>query len=155
DVFAAYDRRLDRSVAVKVLRAGIHDSRARARFEREARIVANFNHPNAVAIYDVGEHETAPFLVLELVDGPSLARLIAERGRLDPDEAVPIVDQVLDALGAAHAQGLVHRDVKPSNILLTSEHVAKLSDFGIAKAVADATGSVTMTGELIGTPRYL
>ncbi len=155
DVFAAYDRRLDRRVAVKFLRTGIGDVRARARFEREARMAASFNHPHAVAIYDVGERDGQPYLVLELVDGLSLSQMLAERKQLEPGEAVAIADQVLDALGAAHAQGLVHRDVKPGNILLTREHVAKLADFGIAKAVADATGSVTMTGELIGTPRYL
>ena len=155
DVFAAYDRRLARPVAIKFLRTGIGDERARARFEREARIAASFNHPHAVAIYDVGERDDQPYLVLELVAGSSLSQVLAQRHRLVPDEAVAIVDQVLDALDAAHAQGLVHRDVKPANILVTSEHVAKLADFGIAKAVADATGSVTMTGEIMGTPRYL
>jgi serine/threonine-protein kinase len=155
DVFAAYDRRLERPVAIKFLRTGIGDMRARARFEREARMAASFNHLHAVAIYDVGDHHDQPYLVLEFINGPSLAEMLAERTRLEPDEAVAIADQVLDALGAAHEQGIVHRDVKPANILLTREHVAKLADFGIAKAVADATGGVTMTGELMGTPRYL
>jgi serine/threonine protein kinase len=155
DVFAAYDRRLGRPVAIKFLRAGIGDTRARARFEREARMAARFNHPHAVTIYDVGERDHEPYLVLELVDGASLSQMLAERSRLEPDETIAIADQVLDALGAAHTQGLVHRDVKPANILLTREHIAKLADFGIAKAMADATGGVTMTGELIGTPRYL
>ena len=125
------------------------------RFEREGGIAARFNHPHAVTVYDVGDAGTRPYIVMELVEGPSVAQMLAQRGRLEPDEAVAIADEVLDALGAATTQGLVHRDVKPANILLTREQVAKLADFGIAKAVADTTGGVTMTGELMGTPRYL
>lgn len=155
EVFEAHDRRLDRRVAVKFLRTDVQDPRARERFEREARAAASFNHPNAVTIFDVGEEGSRPYLVLELVEGSSLAEVLSQRGPLDQGEAVGIIDQILAALGAAHARGLVHRDVKPSNILLTDGGVAKLADFGIAKAVADAAGDMTATGQVLGTPRYL
>src|SRR5260221_14104632 len=102
-VFAAVDPRLGRPVAIKFLRAAVGNPRAIIRFEREARLAASFNHPNAVAIYDVGERAGQPYLVLELVDGESLSQLLSRRGSLDPGEAVAIIEQVLAALGAAHA----------------------------------------------------
>lgn len=155
EVFEARDRRLGRKVAIKFLRADLADPRARERFNREARAAASFSHPNAVTIYDVGEVDARPYLVLEFVEGRNLAEVLSERGHLGPEESVAIIGQVLEALGAAHAQGLVHRDVKPSNILLTADRTAKLADFGIAKAIGDATGDMTATGQLIGTPKYL
>ena len=157
-VYRAMDRRLNRPVAVKVLDAGrvaSADPGAMKRFVREARSSAGFAHPHAVTVFDAGEADGELFLVMELVDGPSLAELIAERGPLPEDEAVRIATQVLSALGAAHASGIVHRDVKPANILLDGRGDSKLADFGIAKRFDDLTDSLTATGLVIGTLRYL
>jgi hypothetical protein len=157
-VYRAIDRRLNRTVAVKVLDAGrvaSADPGAMQRFVREARSSAGFTHPHAVTVFDAGEADGELFIVMELVDGPSLAALIAERGSLPEDEAVRIATQVLSALGAAHASGIVHRDVKPANILLDARGDAKLADFGIAKRFDDLTDSLTATGLVVGTLRYL
>jgi len=155
EVFAGYDRSLDRRVAVKFLRADVGDPRARERFEHEARAAASFTHPNAVTVYDVGEDGRRPYIVMELIEGQDLAAVLAQRGPLASAEAIRIVDQMLAALAAAHAHGFVHRDVKPGNVLLAPDGVAKLADFGIAKAVSDATGSMTVPGQVLGTPMYL
>jgi serine/threonine-protein kinase len=155
EVYEAQDRRLQRRVAVKILPVGVADPQARARFEREARVAAGFHHPNAVAVFDVGDDGTSPYIVMELVEGRSVAQVLAEQGRFERDRAVAIIDQVLAALAAAHAEGFVHRDVKPSNILLAPDGTVKLADFGIAKAVLDATEGITRTGEMMGTPKYL
>ncbi len=157
-MYRAIDRRLNRPVAVKVLDAGrvaSADPGAMKRFVREARSSAGFAHPHAVTVFDAGEADGELFLVMELVDGPSLAQVIADRGQLPEDEAVQIATQVLSALGAAHASGIVHRDVKPANILLDARGDAKLADFGIAKRFDDLTDSLTATGLVIGTLRYL
>ncbi len=157
-VYRAIDRRLDRTVAVKVLDAGriaTTDPAAMQRFVREARSSAGFTHPHAVTVFDAGEADGELFIVMELVDGPSLAASIAERGSLPEDEAVRIATQVLSALGAAHTSGIVHRDVKPANILLDARGDAKLADFGIAKRFDDLTESLTSTGMIVGTLRYL
>jgi serine/threonine-protein kinase len=154
-VYAAHDRVLERDVAVKVLRAGLPDPRARQRFEHEARFAARFVHPHAVTIYDVGEDQQHPFFVMELVDGDDLAALLATRGPLPVPEAQRIADAMLDALGAAHRNGLVHRDVKPGNVLVARDGTVKLTDFGIAKAAADATADLTPTNQVLGTPKYL
>ena len=106
-------------------------------------------------MFDAGEADGELFIVMELVDGPSLAEAIADRGPLPEDDAVRIATQVLSALGAAHASGIVHRDVKPANILLDARGDAKLADFGIAKRFDDLTDSLTATGLVVGTPRYL
>ena len=155
EVFAGYDRNLGRPVAIKLLKTDLPDPRARERFEHEARTAAGFVHPNAVTVYDVGDDGRRPYLVMELVEGRDLAELLAARGPLPPAEAARIADQMLTALGAAHDRGLVHRDVKPGNVLVTRDGTAKLADFGIAKAAADATAGLTLTGQVMGTPRYL
>jgi serine/threonine-protein kinase len=155
EVFEAHDRRLQRTVAIKVLRADVPDPQARQRFEREARMAAKFAHPNAVTIYDVDEDRTRPYLVMELVHGETLSDRLQRHGRLDAAETVGIIDALLAVLGAAHQQGLVHRDVKPSNVLLAEDGAVKLADFGIARAISDATMSLTMTGQVLGTPKYL
>ncbi len=161
DVFEAYDHRLQRRVAIKQLRdealvAGGLGPDARSRFAHEARAGARLTHPNAAAIYDYGADDHPPFLVMELVDGPTLASAVRRRGPLPLPDALSIADQVLAALGAAHALGIVHRDVKPANIMLAGDGVVKLVDFGVAKSVGPtADGDATATGLVVGTPRYL
>ena len=155
DVFEAFDSRLGRRVAVKILRADLPDARARERFEREARLSASFDHPNAVRTLDVGDDGSRPFLVMELVDGRDLARHLATNGPMSAEQAIGVLDPVLRALGAAHERGIVHRDVKPANILLADDGRVWLADFGIAKAMSDATSGLTAPGIVIGTPRYL
>jgi serine/threonine-protein kinase len=151
-VVSAQDLRLERRVAIKLMPVAGIDTAGRTRFVREARSSAGFSHPHAVAVYDAGEADGYLYLVMELVDGPSLATRLAERGRLGVDEAVSIMWAVLAALGAAHTAGIVHRDVKPGNILLGRSGV-KLADFGIAKRLGDA--DVTGIGQFVGTPKYL
>lgn len=155
EIFEANDTRLARRVAIKILRTDLPDPRALERFEREARIAARFNHPNAVTIFDVGDDGSRPYLVMELIEGRSLAELLRDRGPLEPDEAVSIIGDVLLALSAAHSSGIVHRDVKPGNILIGDDGRVKLADFGIAKAMSDASAGLTAVGQIIGTPRYL
>ena len=154
-VVAAHDLRLDRRVAIKLAPASGIDRAGRERFVREARSSAGFSHPNAVAVFDAGEADGHLYLVMELVDGPSLAARLAEHGPLDIDEALTITSAVLAALGAAHAAGIVHRDVKPGNILLGPGGAVKLADFGIAKRLGDISADLTGTGQFIGTPKYL
>ncbi|MDP2290490.1 MAG: protein kinase [Actinomycetota bacterium] len=156
-VYAAVDERLDRRVAVKLLDAGPSDSADptnRARFLREGPTSAAFMHRHAVAVFDAGEDDGQLYIVMELVDGPSLAQHLATHGPLAVTDAIRIAGQVLAALAPAHAGGIVHRDVKPGNILLTPGGDAKLTDFGIAKRF-DELGSETRAGTTIGTPRYL
>lgn len=155
DVVEAYDRKLDRRVAVKLLRDGVADPRARERFLREARAAGGFVHPNVVMLFDTGVHEDQPFLVMELVEGQTLREVLDERTSLAVPEAVGVADSVLAALGAAHDRGLVHRDVKPGNVLVSRDGRVKLADFGIAKAMHDATEALTATGQVLGTPAYL
>jgi eukaryotic-like serine/threonine-protein kinase len=151
-VFAGHDLRLDRPVAVKLVWAGAIDRAERERFRREARASAGFSHPNAVAIYDAGEDREELYLVMELVDGPSLAtRLLG--GRLAVGEALAIADGVLAALAAAHAAGIVHRDVKPGNVLLGRGGTVKLADFGIARRL-DERADLTTVGTFVGTAKY-
>jgi len=155
EVVEAYDRKLDRRVAVKLLREGTGDPRAHERFVREAQMAANLVHPNVVTIFDVGEIGGRPCIVMELVEGRTLADLLAAKGSLAVEPTLRIVDGMLAALAAAHDQGLVHRDVKPANVLLARDGAVKLADFGIAKATRDLAGDLTATGMLLGTPSYL
>jgi serine/threonine-protein kinase len=154
-VVAAHDLRLDRPVAIKLAPASGIDRAGRERFVREARSSAGFSHPNAVAVFDAGEGDGFLYLVMELVDGQSLAARLAEHGPLDVDEALPITAGVLAALGAAHTAGIVHRDVKPGNILLGRKGAVKLADFGIAKRLGDLSADLTGSGQFVGTPKYL
>ncbi|MPZ72554.1 MAG: protein kinase [Nitriliruptorales bacterium] len=155
-VVEAYDPVLDRSVAVKLLRDDIAtDSSVRERFLREARTAARFNHPNAVAVYDTGQDGRQPWIVMELVRGRDLAARLVTDGALGEREAVRVTDAVLAALEAAHRGGMVHRDVKPGNIMLLDDGGVKLADFGIAKSVQEATAGLTSTGQIIGTAKYL
>src|SRR5262245_17732991 len=155
DVFEARDRTLDRRVAIKRLRADLHDQSARDRFTREAYALAGFSHPNAAAGFDLGGRSDGRYIVMELVEGPTLAVYLRERDRLSFEEATGIVEQMLAVLGAAHARGIVHRDVKPANVLLDDEGHVKLADFGIAKVLHDAGADLTLQGHVMGTPTYL
>lgn len=155
-VHAALDQRLGRRVAVKLVREDlVGDGQSRARLLREARSAAAFHHPNAVAVFDVGEHGGQPFIVMELVEGGSLADRLQREGRLEPGPTVRIATQVLDALAAAHERSLVHRDIKPANILLPRGGGVKLADFGIAKALGEQAAGLTAAGEVMGSPTYL
>lgn len=151
-VWLGTDEVLGRPVALK--RLGAPDSPARARAEREARLAARLNHPHLVAVFDLAIDGEDQWLVMEYVEGPTLAALVADRGPLTPDQAAPIIAQVAEALAAAHEAGIVHRDVKPSNVLIDPEGQAKLTDFGVARSTeADAT--LTQTGFVTGSPAYL
>jgi serine/threonine-protein kinase len=154
EVVEAYDRKLGRRVAIKRLRAELGDPRALERFAREVRAAAALTHPNLVTVFDVGDDAGHPYFVMELVEGRTLAAAIGA-GPLAVDESARIADAVLAGLAAAHRAGLVHRDVKPANVLLGHAGSIKLTDFGIARAVHDATASLTATGEVLGTPTYL
>jgi serine/threonine protein kinase len=151
DVYRATDRMLLRSVAVKVLRE-VSDPRQRARFIDEARTLAALNHPGLVTLLDAGFTADRPYLVMELVEGRTLAELITETG-LPPAEVAAIGRQLAAALDYAHGRGVVHRDVKPSNVLLSGDR-ALLVDFGIARLVG-AADHHTRTGDAIGSPAYL
>lgn len=157
-VWRARDERLERVVAVKQLlpQPGLSEQQrqdARRRALREARIAARLHHANAIVVFDVAEYSGDPCLVMEYMAASSLSAMLAERGSLPAAEVAAIGSQIASALTAAHASGIVHRDVKPGNILINTEGVAKITDFGIAKAVGDVT--VTQTGMFAGTPAYL
>ncbi len=139
-VYRGYDNILNRSVTVKVLRAqfALDDNFVR-RFKREAQSAASLSHPNVVNIYDVGEQEGTHYIVMEYIDGKSLKELITEKGKLPVNEAVQIARQICEALVSAHKNNIIHRDIKPHNILLTRDGRVKVTDFGIAKAVTAAT----------------
>lgn len=150
-VWRARDLRLDRLVAVKAPSDALASDPAYvARFEREAQIAAGLSHPNLVAVYDYGTHGGRPFLVMELIDGPTLAQRF-EAG--DWDAASRLAQELLGALHHIHRAGIVHRDVKPSNVLVGGDGRTRLTDFGIARP-RDAT-SLTQTGLVLGTPRFL
>jgi eukaryotic-like serine/threonine-protein kinase len=157
-VWQARDERLERLVAVKQLLLQPELSpratdEARARAMREARIAARLHHPNAIVVYDVAEHEGEPCLVMEYLPSRSLAAVLGERGCLPVPEVASIGRQIASALAAAHDAQIVHRDVKPGNILITDDGTAKITDFGVSRAAGDVT--VTQTGMMAGTPAYL
>lgn len=162
-VWRAHDLRLDRTVALKELLmqpglAATEEQTARARAMREGRIAARLQHPHAICVYDVAldtgstGDRVVPWLVMEYLPSRSLATVLAEQGTLSPHEAARVGRQVAAALAAAHGAGIVHRDVKPGNILLGRNGIVKITDFGISRATWDAT--VTRTGILAGTPAY-
>lgn len=159
EVWEATDTLLDRTVAVKVLkRECAHDETVRARFAAEARHTASLQHPHVASVLDVGEMtagdgESLPFLVMELVVGRPLSAVLTAGRPLDLDAALDVVRQAAEGLQAAHAAGIVHRDVKPGNLLVTPTGTVKVTDFGVARA-PDAD-PITVTGHLVGTPHYL
>lgn len=158
DVFAARDERLERDVAVKVIRSGHLSGDGRSRFEREARSVARIRHPHVIAIHDSGELEDgSAFIVTELLDGCDLAWVLRRHGRGSPKQVARLLRQSAGALGAAHEAGLIHRDIKPANLFLVNDDggfSVKLLDFGIAKAI-EVDSHLTQSGTLIGTPAYM
>jgi len=154
EVWAANDTVLDRTVAVKLLSPGLsQESDFVERFRAEARHAAALQHPNIATVYDYGEEDGTAYLVMELVPGQPLSQIIAERAPLSAQETVAILIQAATALAAAHEGGVVHRDVKPANILVTPDGTVKLTDFGISRAVDSVP--LTRTGEVLGTAQYL
>jgi len=152
-VYAGRDRRLARAVAVKVIKPWwAEDSEWVERFEREAQLLARVNDPGIVQIFDIGHAEEGPYYVAELVSGESLAARL-ERGAIEPVEARTIAEQLCRALGSAHAQGVVHCDVKPANVMLTSDGNVKVGDFGVARLAGGTSQALSAT--VAGTPRYM
>jgi serine/threonine-protein kinase len=161
EVYRGFDVRLRRPVAIKRLRAELAINPVfRARFRREAQAAGSLSHSAIVAVYDTGEERevtgsSIPFIVMELVEGRSLRNVLREEGPLPPTRALELTAAVLDALACSHSAGIVHRDIKPANVMLTSTGGVKVADFGIARAISDTTGTVTLAGTVLGTPQYL
>jgi eukaryotic-like serine/threonine-protein kinase len=154
-VYRARDTVLERTVAIKILHDHFSgDPEYVERFRREARALAQLNHPNIVTVIDRGEFEGRQFIVFEHVDGQNLKELIAREGQLPVDQALALVHQVARGLAFAHDHGVVHRDVKPQNVLIDEDGVAKVTDFGIARSLEPADG-LTETGALLGTSEYI
>jgi serine/threonine protein kinase len=152
-VYLALDRRLDREVALKVMHAHLADDpQFTARFIREARSAARLSHPGVVAVFDQGEDDGLLYLAMEYLEGRTLREVLGELGALTPGEALDVLEPALDALGAAHAAGIVHRDIKPENVLLTDDGRVKVADFGLARAASAVTST---SGVLMGTAAYL
>ena len=155
EVYRAHDAVLAREVAIKLLHPQFaHDLGFIERFRREARAAAILNHPNIVGIFDWGSTGRTYYMVMEYVPGTNLRTLLTDRGRLDPSQVVEVSVQVLAALDHAHGHGIVHRDVKPENILITRDGVVKVADFGLARAFAEASISQA-EGTVTGTVQYL
>ena len=161
EVHRGRDSRLNRDVAIKVLRADLaRDPSFLNRFRREAHSAAGLNHPSIVAVYDTGEDVThdgtpQPFIVMEYVEGRTLRDIIKAEGRLPVRRAMEIVADVCAALDFSHRNGIIHRDIKPANVMITPQGAVKVMDFGIARAVADNSATVTQTANVIGTAQYL
>lgn len=153
-VYTAEDSRLGRQVAVKIMQEHLAtDPRFVERFRREARSAASLSHPNIAGVYDYGEDDGEEFIVMELVEGRDLAHLLREEGPLAVERATAIASQIAAALGHAHAAGVVHRDVKPGNVLIGEDDHVKVTDFGIARATGDST--LTASGVIMGTVHYI
>ncbi|GAA1550155.1 serine/threonine-protein kinase [Kribbella lupini] len=154
EVFRAVDEVLERPVAVKLLLPTDRDTNATERFQREARAAARLSDPHVVSVYDFGQHGDGFFLVMELVEGRDVSRELEDEGPLAKDRAIDIVEQAARGLAAAHRVDVVHRDVKPGNLLVAADGTVKVADFGIASVPGGAT-TLTKTGQIIGSSRYL
>lgn len=155
EVWGAFDEALGRPVAVKLLLPQASDPTTTSRFRLEAQTAGRLHHPNVVAALDFGSHEDRLFLVMELVEGDSLARVLASSGALSPERVARIAAETAAGLAAAHRQGIVHRDIKPANLLLDADGSLKIADFGIARFVDDPGAALTATGQIVGTSLYL
>ncbi|MFV2017953.1 Stk1 family PASTA domain-containing Ser/Thr kinase [Micromonospora sp. LOL_023] len=161
EVHRGRDLRLGRDVAIKMLRADLaRDRTFQERFRREAQNSASLNHPAIVAVYDTGEEyaptgETLPFIVMEFVNGHTLKEVLAAEGRLNPRRAMEICADICAALEFSHRHGIIHRDIKPGNVMLTQTSQVKVMDFGIARALASGATTMTQTSAVIGTAQYL
>ena len=156
EVYLARDQLLSRPVALKALFPEYaREPSFVERFRREAQAAANLNHPNIVAIYDWGQESGTYFIVMEYVEGHTLAETLRDEGRLHPDRAAEMTADIVAALGFAHRNRVVHRDVKPGNVLITRDGGVKVADFGIARALSDSTDqNLTKTGSVMGTATY-
>jgi serine/threonine-protein kinase len=161
EVHRGRDTRLNRDVAIKVLRADLaRDPSFLNRFRREAHSAAGLNHPSIVSVYDTGEDiapdgTSIPFIVMEFVEGRTLRDIIKSEGRLPGRRAMEVVADICSALDFSHRNGIIHRDIKPANVMITQAGAVKVMDFGIARAVADTSATVTQTANVIGTAQYL
>src|SRR5487761_715592 len=160
EVYRARDLRLDRTVAIKTLRADLaRDQTFQARFGREAQSAASLNNPSIVAVYDTGEDLSTgvpiPYIVMEFVDGRTVRDLLIEGHRLLPERSLEIIGGVLRALEYSHQAGIIHRDIKPGNVMVNRNGDIKVMDFGIARAMGDAQATMTQTAQVIGTAQYL
>lgn len=155
-VYKGYESSLNRYVAIKVLAESLaHDESVKERFLREARSMASLNDPHIIQIYFIGEHEGQTFFVMEFVEGESLGSLLKREGKLRPDQAARVIFQTAMGLATAHDKGVVHRDIKPGNLMVNSRGAIKIADFGIALVTQDFSKKLTSTGEFVGTPGYL
>ena len=165
EVHLGRDVRLGRRVALKILRSDLaRDPSFQTRFRREAQSAGSLNHPSIVAVYDTGEDtitnangatEIVPFIVMEYVEGRTLREVLSTETRLEPDRAMEIVGEVCAALDFSHRHGIIHRDIKPGNVMITKTGAVKVMDFGIARALADEAATMTQTASVIGTAQYL
>src|SRR5215213_3146730 len=165
EVHVGRDTRLGRVVAIKLLRTDLaRDATFQARFQREAQSAAALNHPAIVAVYDTGEEQVVesgggvvslPYIVMEYVEGRTLRELMHDGRPLDVDTALEVTARVLSALEYSHRAGIVHRDIKPANVMMTTNGDVKVMDFGIARAIADSSSTMTQTQAVIGTAQYL
>ena len=160
DVYLAQDLRLSREVAVKILRSDLaRDPAFVARFNKEALAAAALNHPGIVSVYDSGQEQTKsgamPYIVMEYVEGQTLREILHQGDRLPFGRAVEVIEGVLAALAYSHKQGIVHRDIKPGNIMITEGGEIKVMDFGIARALSDVGATLTSTWNIVGTAQYL
>ncbi|MBS0571033.1 MAG: protein kinase [Proteobacteria bacterium] len=155
-VYKGYETSLNRYVAIKVLAESLaHDESVKERFLREARSMAALNDPHIIAIYFIGDDSGQTYFVMEFVDGESLGSLLKREGKLKPEQAAKIVYQTAQGLATAHDKGVIHRDIKPGNLMITAKGAVKIADFGIALSSQDFSKKLTSTGEFVGTPGYL